>query len=98
MPLLYGEGLWRPFQQLQQEILNNSNDESIFAWGSDFRFRKVTRMLAMYPGDFRSSGNTVPHPFDRDRTENTLRNRGLKFETDLIMSARVGPKPRHCSP
>jgi hypothetical protein len=32
MPLLYGEG-GRAFQRLQEEILRNSQDQSLFAWG-----------------------------------------------------------------
>ena len=32
MPLLYGEGK-RAFQRLQEEILRNSQDQSLFAWG-----------------------------------------------------------------
>jgi hypothetical protein len=36
MPLLYYKGLWNAFQRLQQEILKNSNDESIFAWDQIF--------------------------------------------------------------
>ena len=34
MPLLYGEGV-RAFRRLQLEIIKESNDESIFAWGLD---------------------------------------------------------------
>jgi hypothetical protein len=32
MPLLYGEGE-KAFQRLQEEILRNSHDQSLFAWG-----------------------------------------------------------------
>jgi hypothetical protein len=34
MPLLYGEGL-KAFQRLQEEIIRNSDDQSILAWHSD---------------------------------------------------------------
>ncbi|KAK8134437.1 hypothetical protein PG984_006449 [Apiospora sp. TS-2023a] len=32
MPLIYGEGLRAAFQRLQDEIIQTSNDESIYAW------------------------------------------------------------------
>ncbi|KAH9212100.1 hypothetical protein DL95DRAFT_509798, partial [Leptodontidium sp. 2 PMI_412] len=32
MPILYGQGRNRAFRRLQEEILKNSSDESIFAW------------------------------------------------------------------
>jgi hypothetical protein len=34
MPLLYGEGEEKAFVRLQAEIANNTNDQSLFAWGS----------------------------------------------------------------
>jgi hypothetical protein len=37
----------------------------------------------MDPEDFRSSENIVHHPFDRNRTEYSITNRGLKFEAVL---------------
>lgn len=34
MPLLYGEGEEKAFARLQAEIARNTNDQSLFAWGS----------------------------------------------------------------
>lgn len=34
MPLLYGEGEAKAFARLQAEIAKNTNDQSLFAWGS----------------------------------------------------------------
>lgn len=34
MPLLYGEGEEKAFARLQAEIASNTNDQSLFAWGS----------------------------------------------------------------
>jgi hypothetical protein len=69
MPLLYGEGL-RSFARLQQEIIRQSTDQTIFAWriGSEWRddtaesdFEIVDRgILATSPADFRESGRIVP--------------------------------------
>jgi hypothetical protein len=32
MPLLYGEGKWKAFLRLQEEIMKSSNDHTLFAW------------------------------------------------------------------
>ena len=60
MPLIYGEA-WQSFRRLQIEILNSTNDESIFAWsplawtGYDYASLS-TSMLAPHPRFFRDCG------------------------------------------
>ena len=55
MPLLYGEG-WKAFRRLQEEIIRNSSDQSIFAWKSHHSTRGI---LASSPVDFTESGQVV---------------------------------------
>ena len=52
MPMLYGEGK-NAFRRLQLEIIRASNDQSIFAWGTNVRTGSI---LADDPFDFRGCG------------------------------------------
>ncbi|KAH7308433.1 heterokaryon incompatibility protein-domain-containing protein [Stachybotrys elegans] len=38
LPLIYGEGRWRAFNRLQRELINQYNDDSLFAWKSSYRY------------------------------------------------------------
>lgn len=62
MPLLYGEGS-KAFIRLQEEIIQRTNDQSIFAWSHD-RIKDVELryggMFAPSPACFAGSGNIVP--------------------------------------
>src|SRR5262249_11213706 len=58
MPLLYGEGL-KAFQRLQEEIIKQSDDQSLFAW-HDTRSHDRTRLtglLAHSPSQFTECGD-----------------------------------------
>lgn len=66
MPLLYGAGL-RAFTRLQEVLLKQYHDHSIFAWYlSGFKFAvEVTGMLATSPAQCLGAGDIVPfdgHP------------------------------------
>ncbi|KAI6145872.1 heterokaryon incompatibility protein-domain-containing protein [Pisolithus tinctorius] len=54
MPMLYGEGK-KAFRRLQLEIIRESNDHSIFAWGP--RSPQAGSVLADDPSDFRRCGD-----------------------------------------
>lgn len=60
MPLLYGEGK-KAFLRLQQELIRNYNDESIYAWeiSRDRESGELTGMLATEPTCFANSGRIV---------------------------------------
>jgi hypothetical protein len=59
MPLLYGEGE-HAFIRLQEEIMKNTTDHTIFAWTSDlYSFTEVPGLLALTPAHFSKSGNYV---------------------------------------
>ncbi|KAI4085923.1 MAG: hypothetical protein LQ348_000961 [Seirophora lacunosa] len=76
MPLLYGEGR-KAFRRLQYEILKQSDDESIFAWASQF----VTHAgLAFWPTDFRDSRYVHRWgPISNERRPYSMTNQGLSF-------------------
>ncbi|KAL8713126.1 MAG: hypothetical protein Q9220_002647 [cf. Caloplaca sp. 1 TL-2023] len=79
MPLLYGEGAAASFRRLQIEILQKSDDESLFAWTSD---EPVSGMLAFSPSCFAGSGNIVQKTrnpeLDLERASYKMTNRGLE--------------------
>jgi len=80
MPLLYGEGS-KSFFRLQEQIIRQSDDESIFAWGSEDANRRS--FLAISPRDFTEAGDIV-------QTRNitaipfSLTNRGISMQTLLF--------------
>lgn len=67
MPLLYGEGEVRAFRRLQQEIINELDDHSIFGWTADDIQRpppactdmRTVSILAWSPACFRRSNIVV---------------------------------------
>ncbi|KAK5993784.1 Vegetative incompatibility protein HET-E-1 [Cladobotryum mycophilum] len=65
MPLLYGEGR-RAFTRLQQEIIQRTDDQSLFAWNSfgqaDEDPDALFGMLAESPAQFRDAGTLQPLP------------------------------------
>jgi hypothetical protein len=49
MPILYGEGSRKAFRRLQEEVMKNSFDYSLFAWPSLYA---ESGLLAQSPADF----------------------------------------------
>lgn len=94
MPLLYGEGS-KAFARLQQQILAQSSDESLFAWTlSD---PEPCGMLARSPRDFAASGNVhrlITRPV---RPPSMSTNQGLEFAVNMYTSRRwqdwINPSP-----
>ena len=76
MPLLYGEGE-KAFKRLQHEILQSTNDESIFAWTDDRVW--TSGLLAESPANFAKSGDIVPINLFY-RKPYTMTNQGLQIE------------------
>ncbi len=61
LPPLYGEGLPKAFARLQAEIARNTNDQSLFAWGSWFDPEGCEKLLcyslfAEHPNCFAAAG------------------------------------------
>ena len=77
MPLLYGEGR-KAFYRLQLEILNKSDDDSIFAWSADIY---TSGMLAPWPSNFKDAGNISIYegPSPNLIQPYRMNNRGLEF-------------------
>jgi hypothetical protein len=86
MPLLYGEGE-RAFIRLQLEILNISNDETIFAWSKADVCS--SGLLANSPAAFRHSGGIRRFQFDSIRPPYSMTNQGLRLETELLLASSL---------
>lgn len=82
MPLLYGEGS-RAFLRLQQEIIKNTTDLSIFAWavGNDHGSKKG--IFSTHPRQFSmlKTCSLRKSQFSPTESEITITNRGLRIHT-----------------
>lgn len=81
MPLLYGEGQ-KAFLRLQQQIIAQSNDESIFAWTSSIG-RSRPSIFAESPDDFRRSGHIRRLDSFKKRPPYVVTNRGLQLHISV---------------
>ncbi|KAI1199369.1 HET-domain-containing protein [Nemania serpens] len=88
MPLLYGEGE-KSFTRLQQEIIQSSNDLSIFAWTAALKDNRAFRSLwASSPSEFKSCQFLVRPTLEWNvRGEYGITSRGLRT-TDMIRIVR----------
>jgi len=90
MPLLYGEGT-KAFIRLQEEILKNSDDQSLFAWNTqqDAPWDEASLLdngvLAGSPAAFADSGSIIPFPMKAKRQPFSMTNRGLRIEVRLSL-------------
>lgn len=86
MPLLYGEGK-KAFFLLQEEILKESDDQSIFAWNYNgvhgYGENWIGGPLADSPSRFEQSGNIIPIPSSPERLPYAMTNKGLRIELPL---------------
>jgi hypothetical protein len=101
MPLLYGEGT-RAFIRLQEEILKETDDQSLFAWDLRDQFHPSLDLvwkgrfgeleggiLASRPAFFAASANVVPFPSEPDRQPYTMTNKGLRIELRFMEVNRI---------
>jgi hypothetical protein len=98
MPLLYGEGK-RAFQRLQEEIMKQSDDQSILVWNSlhidtsdpwkpffsHLMSVPVDTLLAKSPAAFGNCGNIVRSIGSRPIKPYAVTNRGLQIEFPLLL-------------
>lgn len=84
MPLLYGEGM-KAFTRLQQQIVVQSNDETIFAWTSTNRSDN-RGMLALSPCEFAGSRWVRRSDVRPKRPASATTNQGLEFAVALFSS------------
>lgn len=79
MPLLYGEGR-KAFRRLQEEIMNSSNDHSIFAWDDKSPgYFSSPSMLASSPEEFVHSGSIIQCGESRSCRPCSFVNRGVSI-------------------
>ena len=87
MPLLYGEGE-NAFMRLQLEIIEKTDDESIFAWTCPpWTFQRgASGMLASQPSYFANSGDIVIFHKSLKRKKRSpyrMTNQGLEFQVPV---------------
>lgn len=81
MPLLYGEGK-NAFLRLQQEIMKNSDDETIFAWLPQWNI-DYYGMLTDEPASFCSAHHIVPLQDAEYREPFIMTNKGVSITLQL---------------
>ena len=80
MPLLYGEGERKAFLRLQEHIISQCADESIFSWTSKTSDRQQRHgLLAESPLGFADCGSVHQVQFPASRPPYTITNRGIQL-------------------
>jgi hypothetical protein len=83
MPMLYGEGE-KAFIRLQEEIIKESDDQSLFAWGLDLpSINKPSGILAESPAYFATAGNIIPCRSWNAKIPHHITSKGLRIELPL---------------
>ncbi|KAF2662203.1 HET-domain-containing protein [Lophiostoma macrostomum CBS 122681] len=85
MPLVYGEGA-RAFTRLQEEIMKETTDLTLFAWQAETYITGAVRyrgVLANSPMEFSNAGDIVSNTNPRNNPEFAMTNKGLKIQTTL---------------
>ncbi|KAI4863278.1 HET-domain-containing protein [Hypoxylon rubiginosum] len=84
MPMLYGEGAEKAFVRLQEEIMKESDDQSLFAWvTSTSPPDAIHGLLATSPSFFLHSNNIMPYQDWEPRAPYAVTNRGLGIDLHL---------------
>ena len=84
MPMLYGEGEVKAYVRLQEEIMKQSDDQSLFAWTlNGAPDTKRHGFLADSPSAFRDSHKIMPYEDYAPRRPFQITNRGLSIELPL---------------
>jgi hypothetical protein len=84
MPLIYGEGK-KAFLRLQEEIIKNDDDHSIFAWGYEGPNGSGASCFASSPAEFARCSQVRKHkPAGVKSTHYTSTNKGLHIEMSLL--------------
>ena len=85
MPMLYGEGGERAFLRLQEEIMKQSDDHSLFAWfDKEAPDDSYYGLLAKSPSQFAGSSHFLPYRGREPKPPYQMTNRGLQI--DLYIS------------
>jgi len=86
MSLIYGEGGQNAFIRLQEQIMQDSDDQSIFAWESGLHATIGTGLLADSPALFKNSGQIVALRNWHQGEPFQMTNRGLRLYLPLLDS------------
>jgi hypothetical protein len=93
MPLLYGEGRGA-FIRLQEEILKETDDQSLLAWGLVWNHYwdclRPTGVFANSPDAFLGSEDVVPFPSKPGRQPHSVTNKGVRIELPVITGPEQG--------
>lgn len=84
MPIIYGEGRSRAFLRLQEELLKQSKDQSIFAWIAspeppNWPKTHVYARALLAPSSFAFIGSSDVQSGNENGTTCTLKNKGIKL-------------------
>ncbi len=85
MPMLYGEGS-RAFIRLQEQIMNQSEDYTIFAWKATFLSSNHRGLLAHSPDEFLGHANAISRYYGTHHEHEhppTMTSRGLLIDLPL---------------
>lgn len=86
MPMLYGEGGEKAFLRLQEEIMKESDDQSLFAWVKRNADQDAYHgLLAKSPMDFALSNSVLPYDDWEPRSPYAMTNRGLRIDMHLTL-------------
>ncbi|KAH8156519.1 hypothetical protein CIB48_g11729 [Xylaria polymorpha] len=93
MPLIYGEGL-KAFRRLQEEIIRQGIDPTLFAWqsGEPRLHGPYSSLLASSPAEFRESHNITPYEYG-PISAYSITNKGLQISTFLILAPLAVGRP-----
>jgi Heterokaryon incompatibility protein (HET) len=83
MPLIYGEGNGA-FRRLQEEIMKDSEDQSLFSWTTFDESEQTTGLLAESPANFVGSRNVVPFQIPFREAPYAMTNRGIRIDMPLM--------------
>lgn len=95
MPLLYGEGK-QSFIRLQEEIIKNSEDQSIFAWDASFFAHRPVRVGLLAPSpEFFAGSDIFGFIPDTESGDPKITNKGISIKLPLSSNTASGvPKRR----
>jgi hypothetical protein len=100
MPLLYGEGGVKAFMRLQEELMKETNDLTIFAWqakASNSALISYRGALAWSPQEFAGSGAIVSMSNPKTNPEFAITNKGVRIQTHLGRDSKgVISMPLNC--
>lgn len=86
MPMLYGEGS-RAFIRLQEEIMKQSEDYTIFAWKASFMSSNYRGLFAHSPDEFLGGSSVIPRDYNAGQEPQkppTMTSRGLLIDLPLL--------------